>query len=99
MRKADLTTRWRRWRRAKFGQLVAQGLPTAVAYVIADADAKARRRIGRIIGHAAAEQCQLLCTSDGDDLRFQMVIGQSPVESTKMERLQRELGVTLAALF
>lgn len=94
-----LTIRWSRWRRERYRSLVSDGMPTGIAFTIAHEEALARRKIGRIIGHCAAEAAQLLCTSDGEALRFQIIGNGFELTEAQVTRLRHEAGAQIASIF
>lgn len=92
--KNESADRWAAWQKERYLSLFSDGMPSGIAFLIAQAEARTRQNISRIIGHIAAEKAQLLITSDGDQLRF-LLIGSSDLSDDQQDRLHGELGVQL----
>jgi hypothetical protein len=93
--KRGLSRRWIEWRRRRYQQLQAEGIPSHLAWQIAKAEVNARRKVAQAKGLPAAERVSLVSRDDGDQCSFAIV---SPLASSEIVEVEARRGRRVTVL-
>ena len=96
MRRKGLSSRWIRWRRQRYGGLIAEGLPGYLAWDIAAGEAAFRSRLAKVIGTVNAIGARLMPQVIGDDVKFYVAINPAGLNEKQTEALMRQPGLSFA---
>ena len=96
MKRKRLSSRWIRWRRRRYGVLIAEGLPSYLAWNLAAGEAAFRSRLAKVIGTVNALSARLIPQVVGDDVKFFVSIDPAGLNEKHTEALMRQPGLSFA---
>ena len=96
MKRKRLSSRWIRWRRRRYGVLIAEGLPGYIAWDIAAGEAAFRSRLAKVIGTVNAIGARLMPQVIGDDVKFYVAIDPASLNERQTQALMAQPGLSFA---